>query len=63
VKNVCDGEGCLRPGTWAACSDVAALREKRLDARGLHDPWRWKFTALTIDLHVETPGMVVFGKR
>jgi len=30
VKNACDGEGCLRPGTWAPCSDVAALREKRL---------------------------------
>src|SRR6266852_4056292 len=61
VKNACDGEGCLRPGTWAPYSDVAALREKLLNApvvvtiRGAD-----KFTALTIDLHVEAPGMVVF---
>jgi len=61
VHNACDGEGCARSGTWAECSDVTALREKRLNApvvftiRGGD-----KFTALTIDLHVEVPGVVVF---
>ena len=61
VKNACEGEGCARSGTWAACSDVAALREKRPDAPVVF-PIRGgeKFTALTIDLHVEVPGMVVF---
>jgi len=61
VKNACDGEGCLRPGTWAACGDVAALREKGLDAPmvfTIHGGE--KFTALAIDLHVDVPGMVVF---
>lgn len=61
VKNACEGEGCARSGTWAACSDVAARREKRLDAPvvfTIHGGE--KFTALTIDLHVEAPGVVVF---
>jgi len=61
VKNACDGEGCLRPGTRAACSDVAALREKRLDAPGAFTiRGGEKFSALAIDLHVDAPGMVVF---
>jgi hypothetical protein len=61
VKNACEGEGCARAGTWAACSDVVALREKRLDAPvvfTIHGAE--KFTALTIDLHVDVPGVVVF---
>lgn len=61
VKNACEGEGCARAGTWAACSDVVALREKRVGAPvvfTIHGGQ--KFTALTIDLHVEVPGMVVF---
>jgi hypothetical protein len=61
VKNACEGEGCARSGTWAACSDVAALREKRLNAPvvfTIHGGE--KFTAMTIDLHVEVAGMVVF---
>jgi hypothetical protein len=61
VKNACDGEGCLRPGTWAACSNVAALREKRLDAPGVFTiRGGEKFSALAIDLHVDGPGIVVF---
>lgn len=61
VKNACEGEGCARSGTWAACRDVAALRETPLDAPVAFTIHRGdKFTALTIDLHVEAPGMVVF---
>jgi hypothetical protein len=61
VKNACEGEGCARSGTWAACSDVAALRDKRLDAPMVFTIHGGdKFTALTIDLHVEVSGMVVF---
>ena len=61
VKNACEGEGCARSGTWAACSDVVARRDTRLDAPvvfTIHGGE--KFTALTMDLHVEAPGMVVF---
>jgi hypothetical protein len=61
VKDACGGEGCIRSGTWAACSDVVALREKRLGAAvdfTIHAGE--KFTALTTDIHVEVPGMVVF---
>ena len=61
VKNACEGEGCARSGTWAACTDVAALRERRLGAPvvfTIHGSE--KFTALTTDLHVEAPGIVVF---
>src|SRR6266850_2807609 len=61
VKNACDGEDCARPGTWAACSDVPARREKQLDAPVVFTIHGGdKFTALTIDLHVEVPGLVVF---
>ena len=61
VHNACEGEGCARSGTWAACSDVTARREKRVEAPVVFTIRRGdKFTALTIDLHVEAPGMVVF---
>jgi hypothetical protein len=61
VHNACEGEGCARSGTWAACTDVAALREKRLGAPVVFTVHGGeKFTALTIDLHIEAPGMVVF---
>jgi len=61
IKNACEGEGCARSGTWAACGDVPARREKRLDAPVVFTIHGGdKFTALTIDLHVEVPGMVVF---
>jgi len=63
VNNACEGEGCARSGTWAACSDVTAVREKRLNAPAVFTiPGGDKFTALTIDLHIETPGMVVFRR-
>ena len=61
VKNACEGEGCARSGTWAACADVAARREKRLGAPVVFTVHGGeKFTALTVDLHIEAPGMVVF---
>ncbi len=61
VKNACEGEGCAKAGTWAACSEVAARRDKRLDAPVVFTiDGGEKFTALTIDLHVEVPGVVVF---
>jgi len=61
VKNACEGEGCAGSGTWAACIDVAALREKRLGAPVVFTVQGGeKFTALTIDIHVEAPGLVVF---
>jgi len=61
VKNACEGEGCARSGTWAACTDVAALREKRAGAPVVFTVHGGeKFTALTLDLHIEAPGMVVF---
>jgi hypothetical protein len=61
VKDACGGEGCVRSGTWAACSDVVALREKRLGAAvAFMIQARERFTALTTDIHVEVPGMVAF---
>ena len=61
VKDACGGEGCSRSGTGAACSDLVALREKRLGAAvGFTIHPGEKSTALTTDIHVEAPGMVVF---
>src|SRR6266545_6268316 len=61
VEDECDGEGCIRSGTWAACSELVALRQKRPSAPvvfTIHAGDR--FTSLTTDLHVEVPGIVVF---
>lgn len=61
VKDACEGEGCITSGRWAACADIVALREERRDAPPvftIHAGER--FTAVTSDLHVEAPGIVVF---
>ena len=62
-KATCEGEGCTITGTWAACSTVAARADKRLDAAlvfTIHPGER--FTALTADLHVLEPGIVLFRR-
>jgi hypothetical protein len=61
AANTCQGEGCVRSGTWAACSTLVALQEKQNGAPSVFtiQPGE-KFTALTGDVHVEVPGMVVF---
>ena len=62
-KETCEGEGCTIKGAWAACSAVVAREDKRLDAASvftIHP--RERFTALTADLHVLEPGIVVFRR-
>ncbi len=62
-KETCEGEGCTITGTWAACSTVVARADKRLDAGSvftIHPGER--FAALTADLHVLEPGIVVFRR-
>ena len=63
LKATCEGEGCTISGTWAACSLVVARSDKRLDAGSVFtiNPGE-RFTALTADLHVLEPGIVVFGQ-
>lgn len=61
VRDACQGEGCDRSGSWAACSTLVAHSEKRRDAAPVFtikpgEP----FTAITSDIHVEVPGMLVF---
>jgi len=61
VQNECEGEGCTTHGQWAACSTLVAVREKRLDSPAVFRARPGEtFTALTSDVHVEIPGMVVF---
>ena len=61
VKNACEGEGCAKSGTWAACSTLVVRSDKRSDAplAFIIAPQE-KFTAVTADVHVVVPGMVVF---
>lgn len=61
VRESCEGEGCTYRGSWAACSTVVAHQEKRLDAARVFtiQPGE-RFSALTGDVHVVEPGMVVF---
>src|SRR5258705_5055461 len=61
VNNACEGEGCARSGTWAACSTLVVRSDKRSDAplAFIIAPQE-KFTAVTADVHVVVPGMVVF---
>jgi len=61
VKNACEGEGCAKAGTWAACSTLVVRSDKRSDAplAFIIAPQE-KFTAVTADVHVVVPGMVVF---
>jgi len=60
LKNQCPGEYCSL-GRWAACSSLVARREKRAQAQPAFtlQPGE-EFTALTGDVHVDVPGMVVF---
>ena len=61
VRESCEGEGCTYRGTWAACSTVVARTDKRLDAAPVFTiQARDRFTALTADVHVVEPGIVVF---
>jgi hypothetical protein len=56
----CPGEGCSL-GAWAACSTLAATTEKRPGspvAFTLHRGDR--VTALTGDVHIDIPGVVIF---
>lgn len=60
VRNVCPGEYCSL-GRWAACSAVPAYSEKRAAGTPVfvlraHE----EFTALSGDMHVDVPGIVVF---
>lgn len=56
----CPGEGCSF-GAWVACSTVVATKDKRRDAQAAFTLQRGdRFTALSGDVHVETPGVVVF---
>jgi hypothetical protein len=62
-QGTCQGEGCAISGTWAACSTLVARADKRLDAASvftIHP--RERFTAVTTDLHVLEPGIVVFRR-
>ena len=56
----CPGEGCSF-GAWSACSTVVAINEKRPGAPPAFTlrPGD-RFTAVTGDVHVEVPGIVVF---
>lgn len=63
ATETCQGEGCTYRGTWAACSTVVALKEKRPDAAPVFTIQSGaRFTALTADVHVLEPGMVVFRR-
>jgi hypothetical protein len=63
VSETCEGEGCTYRGTWAACSTVVARRDKRLDAARVFTIQSGdRFTALTADVHVVEPGIVVFRR-
>ncbi|SRR6266545_677322 len=61
AKGTCQGEGCTSGGTWAACSTVVARKDQRHDAAPVFtiQPGE-RFTALSADVHVDVPGMVVF---
>jgi hypothetical protein len=60
IKNVCPGEYCAF-GRWAACSTVVTRRDKRPQAQPVFTIQPGEdFTALTGDVHVDVPGMVVF---
>lgn len=60
IKNECPGEYCSF-GRWAACSALVARREKRAQAPpALTLQPGDEFTAVTGDVHVDVPGMVVF---
>jgi hypothetical protein len=61
AKDACQGEGCDTTGLWAACSTIVAVRDKRGDAPPVFtiQPGE-RFTAITADVHVEQPGIVVF---
>lgn len=62
-KETCEGEGCTITGTWAACSTVVARTDKKLDAASVFTISRGeRFTALTADLHVLEPGILVFRR-
>ena len=61
VKDACEGEGCDRHGVWAACRTLVARSEKRPDAPAVFSiASQEKFTAVTTDVHVVVPGLVVF---
>jgi len=61
VENTCQGEGCTKSGVWAACSMIVVRSEKRPDAPMVFTiAPEEKFTAVTADVHVMVPGMVVF---
>ena len=61
AQNECEGEGCTTKGQWAACSTLVAVSAKRLDSPAVFRVQRGEtFTALTSDVHVLVPGMVVF---
>ena len=61
VKNACEGEGCARSGTWAACSTLVVRSDKRSDAPTVFTiAPQEKFTAVTADVHVVVAGLVVF---
>lgn len=61
VRETCEGEGCTYRGTWAACATVMARTDKQLDAAPVFTIQSGeRFTALTADVHVLEPGIVVF---
>jgi len=61
VKDACEGEGCDTRGVWAACSTLVVRSDKRPDAPMVFTiAPQEKFTAVTADVHVVVPGMVVF---
>jgi len=63
VAETCEGEGCTYRGTWAACSTVVARKDKRPDAAPVFTIQSGaRFTALTADVHVLEPGVVVFRR-
>lgn len=62
IKNECPGEYCAF-GRWAACSTVVVRRDKRVQAQLAFTIQPGEdFTALTGDVHVDVPGMVVFRR-
>lgn len=61
VPNTCQGEGCSIRGAWAACSTIVAFANKDVRSTPVFtiSPLE-RFTALTGDVHVESPGVVAF---
>lgn len=59
-EGICPGRDCTF-GQWTACSTIVATRDKRHNSPAVFTLRRGEeFTAMTGDVHVSKPGLVVF---